>query len=279
MDRPPGGRGRAIPGEPPRLGDSMNARTRSQLLALSRAFYVAHAEAFDASRADLPWPGWARMADAMGPGPCRVLDVGCGNGRLARFLATRRDDFEYLGLDANPTLLASARSRQPVATAARCRFVALDFLAGDPAAADTPGASLPEGPFDLVALMGVLHHVPGRDWRLALLRASARRLAPGGLLALATWQFAGRPRFERRCVEWASVGPVEGHPIDREGLEPGDHLLRFGDDPAAPPRYCHQVAEEEFETWPTALDLVPVDRFSADGAQGDLNRYWLLRRN
>ena len=61
---------------------------------------------------------------------------------------------------------------------------------------DAPGAALPSGPFSLVALMGVLHHVPGRETRAALVAAAADRLAPGGLLALTLWRFAGRPR---RC--------------------------------------------------------------------------------
>jgi hypothetical protein len=120
--------------------------------------------------------------------------------------------------------------------------------------------------------------VPGADWRQALLAAAAERLAPGGLLALAAWQFAGRPRFERRMVSWDSIGEVLGQPIDLETLEPGDTLLRFGDVPFQPPRYCHQVTDEEFESWPEALGLEALDEFRADGADGDLNRYWVLRR-
>ncbi|HEB88251.1 MAG TPA: methyltransferase domain-containing protein, partial [Deltaproteobacteria bacterium] len=162
-----------------------------------------------------------------------------------------------------------------------CEWVLQDFLEPGPGPegdSREPGARLPEGPFDLIALMGVLHHVPGRDWRLDLLRAAARRLAPGGLLALATWQFADRERFARRIVPWSEAGPVLGRPIDPRQLEPGDRLLRFGDDPTAPPRYCHQVSADEFGSWPAALGLTPVATYASDGAEGDLNRYWLLRR-
>ena len=58
----------------------------------------------------------------------------------------------------------------------------------------------------------------------------------------------------------------------------GRFRQRFGDDPGAPPRYCHQVSEAEFERWPGVLGLEPVDRYNADGAEGDLNRYWILRK-
>jgi hypothetical protein len=127
--------------------------------------------------------------------------------------------------------------------------------------------------------MGVLHHVPGRDWRLALLRAAADRLARGGILALAAWQFADRERFVRRTVDWRTAEHVLDQPIDPDHLEAGDRLLRFGDNDAMPPRYCHQVADLEFEGWPEELGLEPLADFHADGAQGNLNRYWILRRN
>jgi len=252
----------------------MDERTRRQLHALSLTFYEAHAEAFDASRAELPWPGWACVAEALPAGRIQVLDIGCGNGRFARFLHDAEVEFDYTGTDANAALLEAARERLEPDLGDRCDFVVQDFLA-----TSQPGRDLPKRPFTLVVLMGVLHHVPGREARLLLLRAAAARLAPGGLLVLTAWQFAGRARFDRRRVSWSSVGDVLGEPIDLDQLDPGDFLLRFGDDPTAPPRYCHQLSEAEFGSWPEALGLRPIADFRADGAQGDLNRYWLLKRD
>ena len=251
----------------------MKPRTRRQLHALSIAFYEAQAEAFDASRIDLPWPGWARVARAMPHGELRVLDIGCGNGRFARFLHEAGLHFDYTGVDANATLLGAARDRVGPSLEGRWQFLEQDFLASR-----EPGHELPRGPFELVALMGVLHHVPSAELRLGLLRAAAARLAPGGLLALTAWQFATRERFERRRVDWSTLPPILGAAIEQSDLEPGDCLLRFGEDPKAPPRYCHQIADAELERWPDALGLRLIEDFRADGAQGDLNRYALLAR-
>jgi SAM-dependent methyltransferase len=252
----------------------MKQRTRRQLHALSLAFYEAHAEAFDASRVDLPWPGWKRVARALPRERLSVLDIGCGNGRFARFLHEAGLRFDYTGIDANATLLDAARDRVGPTLEGSWQLLEQDFLASSP-----PGRELPEGPFGLVALMGVLHHVPSAELRVGLLQAAAGRLAPGGVLALTAWQFAARERFERRLVDWSSVPPVLGAAIELDDLEPGDCLLRFGDDPAAPPRYCHQIADAEFERWSEALGLRLIDDFRSDGAQGDLNRYALLARD
>ena len=252
----------------------MDSFTRRQLHALSRAFYDDRAAAFDASRIDLPWPGWTRLADQLPATGARVLDIGCGNGRFARFLVERGLHFDYVGTDASAGLLAAARERVGPELPGAASFVEDDLLA-DP---DSPGDGLPEGPFSLVVLMGVMHHVPGRDTRRALVEAAARRVAKGGLLAFTRWNFAGRPRFEKRRVDWRAVGPVLGAPIDPAALDPGDGLLRFGDDPEAAPRYCHQADDAEFAAWCDASGLETVEDFLADGADGDLNRHWIGHR-
>jgi SAM-dependent methyltransferase len=260
----------------------MDAFTRQQLLSLNDAFYRAHADGFDASRGHRAWPGWQRMLDwlppSASPSPAsvssgRVLDIGCGNARLARFLHDAHVDLDYCGVDANEALLDSARQRLAGELGDQCTLVLHDFLRSE-----SPGSGLPAGPFALITVMGVMHHVPGRDWRLALLRAATDRLAPGGILALATWQFAQQPRFERRIVEWSQIDSVLEKKIDVAHLESGDRLLRFGVDQGQPPRYCHQVSDEEFEAWPAELGLQPLGEYRADGADDDLNRYWILRK-
>ncbi len=72
-----------------------------------------------------------------------MLDVGCGNGRFASFLAQSLcERFDYLGIDASEGLLARARARQ--LGAGRARFRRADW------ALSTPERALPPQSFSLV---------------------------------------------------------------------------------------------------------------------------------
>jgi SAM-dependent methyltransferase len=131
--------------------------------------------------------------------------------------------------------------------------------------------SLPRGPFDLVCSFGLLHHIPAFARRRALVECLAARVARGGRLALAFWRFAERERFTRRRVDWATAPE-----IDESQLEPGDHLLAWGD--AGASRYCHASDDAEIEALLAAVPLTRCDDFEADGREGTLNRYLVLGR-
>jgi tRNA (uracil-5-)-methyltransferase TRM9 len=262
----------------------MDSKTRDQLNRINRAFYAAVAEDFSATR-ERPWPGWKRVLEnakrCHEPGRAgellRVLDVGCGNGRFASFLAAECDlEFRYLGIDSNRALLAIARRR--------CRNAPhIEFAYGDAlsdlgrttrsaevgaTASEVPG--LGEAGFNLVALFGLLHHVPSFETRRGLLSRLADQLAPGALLALAAWRFGDLERFESRVSSWQEYNRQAAEPVDTAQLEPGDFLLGWGGQDAVP-RYCHFVDEAEMEALLAPLELERIDEFSADGGSGDLN--------
>lgn len=101
------------------------------------------------------------------PRRCRnVLDVGCGDGRLARLLAT--PGRQVLGLDPSADMIASARGRGAAVEG-------LEFRQG----AFLDQAFAPET-FDLVSFVASLHHM---DQQAGLARA-AELLRPGGRLVV-----------------------------------------------------------------------------------------------
>ncbi|WP_194915573.1 class I SAM-dependent methyltransferase [Catenulispora rubra] len=121
------------------------------------------------------------LASAAGPAPGRIVDIGCGTGRLLRAAAVVYPDAGLVGVDISAGMLAQARAMaqaQAQAMAApgeRTAFVRADC------------AALPFGDagFDLATCTASSHHWPEPAVALAELR---RVLAPDGLLVLAHLQ-------------------------------------------------------------------------------------------
>ncbi len=256
----------------------MDEKTAHALNAINLAFYRESAEEFSATR-NAPWPGWDRIDEVLARrerGRLRVLDVGCGNGRFGAFLAARGlGPDRYTGIDASDPLLEDARRRLEAAAAAADRPIELELRRVD-LAAPCLEAALPVERFGLVAVLGVLHHLPGLARRRALIGALPARLEPGGLLVLAFWRFAAFERFRRRLLPWQEFNRTAAEAIDVARLEPGDHLIRWGVEPGRQ-RYCHFASDAEIAGLIDPLDLEPVCSYTADGRCGDVNQYALLR--
>lgn len=108
-------------------------------------------------------PLYAAVLDATDVGPgTSVLDLGCGPGLFARAAADR--GARVVGIDSDPTAVQLAASEVPLAT----------FTVGD---AEHP----PSGPFDVVAAVQLLEHVPDP---VAVLAAAARS---GRVVAATVW--------------------------------------------------------------------------------------------
>ena len=250
----------------------MNPITRRQLNDLNRRFYAERAADFGATRQH-PWPGWERalrLATSSAPEiPCRVLDVGCGNGRFARFLLDARPvgRIEYTGLDQSRELLSLARQQCNAGGGDR-----LDWLEGDVFSPEME-ARLPDTKYDLVVAFGMLHHVPGFEMRKQWLEALARRVSPRGLLIFTVWLFEGSQRLRDKIVPWTEYNRDAHEVIDSRELEPGDYVMSFGRGEGAL-RYCHASNDAEMEALTRELDLQQIARFTSDG---DLNSYHVLR--
>jgi SAM-dependent methyltransferase len=115
----------------------------------------------------------------------RVLDLGCGTGRLAAYLRPLTD--RYAGLDVSPYMVAHCRGK----------FAGLPFFQGDMRSL-TPFAA---GSFDAVfAVFNLLDAVSHPD-RLRVLAEIRRVLSAGGLLA-----FSSHNRNYARAAEGPRLG-------------------------------------------------------------------------
>jgi len=129
-----------------------------------------------------PWERYLDELDRRLPAGARILDLGCGAGRVVHRFAER---FEVVGVDVSDGQLRLAKAGSPSATFLHADFMALDF---------------DDGSFDAVTAVNSFVHVP-RDEHAALVARIARWLGPGGLL-LASLSHVGGPD---RTEEWLGV--------------------------------------------------------------------------
>ncbi|ORA32876.1 class I SAM-dependent methyltransferase [Mycobacterium aquaticum] len=93
------------------------------------------------ARAGQDLAGEARLIDAMVPRGARILDAGCGPGRLGGYLAEA--GHTVVGVDVDPALIAAAEQDHPGPR----------WLVGDLAELDLPSRGIPE-PFDIIVSAG-----------------------------------------------------------------------------------------------------------------------------
>lgn len=239
----------------------MDSTTAGHLLELNNRFYEQFGSSFSASRERLQ-PGVQRIISTLGKEE-RVLDLGCGNGELARELARRGQIGRYLGLDFSLALLQEAQKR---AAGLPASFLRMDLTQ----IASLEGRLPVAGEWTLVACFSVLHHIPGEGLRLDILRAVHDWLAPTGCLALSNWQFLNSPRLAARIQPWEAAG------LDPSHVDPGDHLLNWKRDGEGL-RYVHHFTAVELEGLAERAGFEVVDTFLSDGWQGKLGLYQMWK--
>jgi SAM-dependent methyltransferase len=151
--------------------------------------------------ATLPWhrdepsPTLVRALDARG-GPGRALDLGCGEGVSAVYLAERGYDVVAIDFVSAALELTRARARRAGVELELLRADVLDYA--------------PAEPFDVVLDSGCLHHIaPGGHERYR--RGLDRWLQPDGDYVLVHFG-------KRHAFDWRPFGPRRATRAAIEGL-------------------------------------------------------------
>jgi tRNA (uracil-5-)-methyltransferase TRM9 len=235
----------------------MDADTAARLIEINRDFYTRFGDSFSATRHRIQ-PGVRRVLGTL-TGDESILDLGSGNGELARELAKRGHHGPYLGLDFSLPLLQEADS-QPEGFSARFLEIDLTQLSVKKEQA------LVIGKWSVVTVFAVLHHIPSREIRLNILRAGRELLAENGKFILSNWQFLNSEKLRARIQDWSRVG------LSNEDVDSGDYLLdwRSGGEGL---RYVHYFSEDELASLADAAGFIVRDTFYSDGEGGNLSLY------
>lgn len=121
-----------------------------------------------------------QIAKALGGGPRRVLDLGCGDGLFTHLFATR--GLDATGVDPEPRAIeqAIALTAEPTYPGPRPTF----------RQGGGEGLEFDDACFDIVTMLDVIEHLPNPA---PVLRECVRVIRDGGALAVVTpaWQFGG----------------------------------------------------------------------------------------
>lgn len=315
--------------------DAYSPETIRQLNALTSDFYVRETASFSATRQS-PWHGWEEAwkvvvkhaSVSVTPGstradaafsasePLAVLDLGCGNLRLERFLAARVSaPLRVAAFDNCPELavadidvLRGASSYHPFTysdlrhadadaemhRASYLEKITVDFQTLDLVESLLDGTfagRLPHDSCDLAVAFGLVHHLPTAALRAQVLEGLLGSLKPGGFAIVSFWQFLNDPRLAAKAAATTVEGRAAHH---LAAFQENDFLLGWQHTEGIY-RFCHHTPEAEIDSLLTTiresnasvaggrapaapLPFREVARFSADGKQGNLNRYLILQR-
>jgi tRNA (uracil-5-)-methyltransferase TRM9 len=235
----------------------MDSETAARLIEINREFYTRFGDSFSATRHRIQ-PGVCRILESLN-GDESILDLGCGNGELARELARRGQRGSYLGVDFSLPLLREAES-QPDGFSAKFLQVDLTQLS-----AFSDQLSVGDG-WSVITAFAVLHHIPSMELRLNILRIVKQLLKTDGIFVDSNWQFLNSEKLKARIQPWETAA------ISASEVDAGDYLLDWRSGGKGL-RYVHHFNESELAELAKASDFSIMDSFYSDGERGNLGLY------
>lgn len=155
----------------------------------------------------------------------KILDLGCGNGRLVQ-LVEKKDDIDYIGIDISKQMIEIAKKNNP-----QKQFV----LQEDPLKINFKNES-----FDQVFCLSVFHHIPSHDFRIEYLKEIKRVIKQDGNLVMLNWNLKARKGIKLKIfIDY----------LKNKGLDFKDIYLPFKNERGKilTQRYIHCFSQKELD--------------------------------
>ena len=172
------------------------------------------------------WRGLEFIADYAKEGD-RVLDFGCGNGRLLELFSGKKID--YLGVDISEKLINIAKEKYP--------NKANNFQK----ISDSDSLSLHSDYFNVVYSIAVFHHFPSKKYREDIARELYRVTKKDGHIVITVWNLYQKKYLKNIIKNWLSK--LKGD----SNIDWNDCYISFTDNKVHPVKSPQSgVAEGEF---------------------------------
>lgn len=225
----------------------MKKETTEKLLTLVQEGYNKIALDFDLTRKKKLWPELERIATRVKDSD-RVLDAGCGNGRLLETLVNKQ--INYLGFDNSRNLLERAQQNYP-----KREFIFGNILKKDEALV---------GRFNYVFCIAVLAHIPSRELQQQALENLRSYLCSGGQVIISVWNLRQKFNYRMMICKNLILKLIGLYP-----LSPTDLVFPWKDKDGAK-RYYHAFSKRELEKIATKAGFKIMESYRDD------YNYWLI---
>jgi len=178
----------------------MNKQTRDKLLEIVKRNYDEIADQYNETRKKHLLPLWNEIVNiaSMAKEGSKVLDVGCGNGRLIG--AFENKNIDYLGIDSNEKLIEHTRKNYPDRNFRIGNIVEL--------------GKIPEMNFDYVFSIAVLHHMPGKKLQIDALKQLKNKINENGKLIITVWNMWDQKKFRKQIFRHALLKLIKKNKMD-----------------------------------------------------------------
>ena len=205
----------------------MRKEVQQRLLELVKRNYEEIAEDYDRTRRKHSDPLFTELkkhAQRVQKGD-KVLDAGCGNGRLLELLP---EQVEYLGVDSSEKLIKICRERF-----SSYRFRVMDIL---------NLKELEEKEFDHIFSVAVLHQIPGKEWRVEALKQMKKKLEREGRIVITVWNLWVQKKMRKRLLRFSLLKLLGKNKMDWK-----DVLFDWKKGDRTSQRYYHAFTRRELK--------------------------------
>ncbi len=166
----------------------MNQTTAENLMKITQESYQKIASSFSETR-NFSWVEIDLAIEKYLKNNCKILDLGCGNGRLLLSLKKYLENFDYTGVDSCLELIKKAQlsfassQLSPLSFPRKRESRNIAFERGD----ILNLTNFADNSFDCVFMIASFNHVASVELREKLLLDVKRVLKPNGFLIMTNW--------------------------------------------------------------------------------------------
>jgi len=226
----------------------------NKLRSLVKDNYETIATDFDLTRKTALWPTAKEYCQNISAGQ-KVLDLGCGNGRL--FAEFKNRSIVYLGIDNSSTLIELAKKNFPEG-----KFMVGDIL-------DLNKIISREEKYDYIFCLATLQHIPGRKLRIELLKNIKDQLAPNGEVIISNWNLWSS-KHKKLIFKFALLKILGRNKLDFKDII---FSWKSNQGEALSDRYYHAFSGRELKK------LAMVAGFKTIQLKKDQYNYWLYLKS